>query len=413
MLNIHVHSPHSGVLDGKIFYTIGTIPWYSCLEVNIQPDNYGQVGYRKSCVEGNCYQMKVYRLGPCFDDDDALAEYIYSKCPQITPPYPPVLNANIPTQTALDCIYKNRDLTQDSWYRQAYYKYIPKIDLQIDRRSCTTILYMNQEVWQPQYEVIGWCEGVQAYDQEQCQANGGTWVEEEVEIGADFVGWRHVLLWQHSLNNEEVITEESFIGCDEWWYGYADDWCECIGQWNAASLQAYPDVVAQARTFPNDRDNYNDNVITSYGIICANGEYQSTAWPGGCNWALDLYNEYKMYYNTVDLYVRKPPTYDGDANGVKIRLTITSYKGTANNCDYHAVQNGQSTTETDITVLWNEKIELPIANNMINYLVPTTPHCNSSEDYSLVAYQPPDGDKNACSNPQRITWSVKVLDYVK
>lgn len=409
------------VLQGSINYQ------GRCIKISQQKDSKGRVGYYKGCLDSyqqcvrwndqwtqclqwetyyiECCQIEVYRLGGCYDDYNQFAGHVYSKCPQITAPYPDIFQGDWISDTAYNCISKNRDPNNDdSWYSYAYWRYIPKVKLKVDNLNLGLRIQMNTERWQYQWVTFKWCDGecLQWDDNTgDCIDCNGTIYEDAYINSQNMIGYQHGLYRGLQLS-DPVILQVPIDGID----GYIQG-CEEVDTFNSASLAASRQLLARAAEYPTDRNNYNHSYQESV-IICKSGSYQSWAAPGGCWDGGNAYNEYKQAFYARDLYFEKPDKMQGDAIGAVIKLKVIIAKGTANNCSCHSKEDGEQITQQELNVFWGQKIQLPIAHNMENGMKATEGYCNSNDDFQLVSYQPTDGDRGCCGYPCKISWSVEV-----
>lgn len=416
--------------------TTGSISYMGkCIKISQTADKQGKVGYNKSCggswqqcyewdQNGNCinqdtyyydcYEITVYRLGGCYNDYDTFAEYVYSKCPEITAPFPNVFDGDNPTWDAMECINKNQDSNIDSWYSLAYWSYIPRLKLKIDNLGLNVRIQMNQENWYVKTEKIAWCDGecLQYDDKGNCTNCNGTLYEEQVIVEEGRDGYFHGYYKGHQLYDPLIFSSTLQNICtpeQEWQL----DYCVCLNKFNAASVDASTAILNLASTYPENRSNYNHSYQENV-IICKSGEYSSWAGPGGCWYGYDMYNEYKQSYAARDLYFQKPDKMLGNSKGIQVYVKVMKYQGTDNNATTHCLRSGTETLYDGIyTFSWGDKLQLPIAHNMVNSMTPINGYCNGSWDNSQrVEYQPTDGNKHRCSNPCKITWYLEVRKLI-
>lgn len=406
------------------------------IKISQTPDEKGRVGTSKKCgttwqecsewdEQGNCvkestyysqcYQIDVYRIGGCYDDYETFAQHVYSKCTQITAPFPNVFNSDgSVTWDANNCIYKNRDVNNDdSWYVYAYWSYVPRIKLKVDNLYLNVRIQMNQDSWYIKTDKIYWCDGdcLQYDDKGNCTNCNGTLYEQEITLEQGIDGYFHGYYKGHQLSDPLISRSDFQDICtpqEEWQL----DYCYCQNKYNAASLKASSQILNLATTYPNSRSNYNHS-YSEENVICKSGEYSSWAGPGGCGFGYDMYNEYKQSYGARDLYFLKPDKMQGNSTGVQVYVKVMKYQGTDNRANYHCINNGTETVFDGVfTYNWGQKLQLPIANNMVNGMKSVQGYCNSWEDSMRVAYQPTDGYRGYCSNPCKITWYVEVRKLI-
>jgi len=111
--------------------------------------------------------------------------FVYSKCSNITPPYPNLWQTSYgykyTSSEARNCIYKDWDLSQDSWYSYAYFRYVPKANFHWTRYDNSLFIELDSQYG---HDVeIGryyWCDGnCRAYDADyNCTDCDGTLREE-------------------------------------------------------------------------------------------------------------------------------------------------------------------------------------------------------------------------------------------
>lgn len=426
------------VIDGKINYLGGmNIMWSGCIEINAQPDAQGRVGHAKGCasqwedcvewdqetweclrtetVYSDCYDIDVYRIGGCYDNLEDFKEFVYSKCPEITPPYPDLWQYSYGNRytsyEAEQCIYQDWDLNNDSWYSYAYFKYMQKANLHWQRYDCSIRMDTNTQIGHEELiDTYYWCDGeCREYGDNGCidcdgemqQENMYDWVADANAHYIEKPAWGGTQVWSYT-----------WPIC-EWHEG--DSECKCIDEDNYYSALGLSGLNQQADDILSDKENYwvgEDTITTG---TCINKSYSSRFEPNECwaSWIVEGINRKYCYYGklTVEKWDNRV-TY----TGVKIRISATQIDGagsSGNPQSYPLSVNHQTTVLYDgaeIDCPWGTEIEFPIVNNMIDFSIYDAGHCVNWGDYSTVRFYPYD---SGCENCSTVNLSIQVIGILQ
>lgn len=427
------------IIDGKINY-LGDmgIMWSGCIQINMQADSKGRVGHAKGCTSSweecvewdqqtwdcletetvyqGCYEIDVYRIGSCYENLEDFKAYVYSKCPQITPPYPNLwqywYGNRYTSQEAEQCIYKDWDVNQDSWYSYAYFRWYLKANFHWQRYDCNIRIDTNTQIGHE--EETGryyWCDGeCREYDQDyNCIDCDGTLQE---QIMYDWVTDANAHYIEKPAWGGSRVYTYSWALC-EWQQG--DPECKCIDWDNANAAAGISSINSEAESILSDKSQYWVGEDTTTGGLCLNKSYSSRFQPNQCwaSWWIQGINRKWCYYGklTIEKWDNRV-----QYSGVKIKLSATKVDGagTGGNPQRYPLSVNHQTTvlydETIIEATWGTQIEFPMVNNMIAFSIYDAGHCVNWGDYSTIRFYPYD---SACENCSTVNLSVEVIDYIR
>lgn len=426
------------VIDGKIQYSGGMgIMWSGCIEINVQADADGKVGYAKGCgsqwqdclqwdenwenclkygtVYMDCYQIKVYRIGNCFQDLDQFKAFVYSKCPQYTAPYPKLWETSYgnkyTSSQASNCIYKEWDLNQDSWYSYAYYKYVPKAQFSYQLFDNSLTIYTNSTYGHE--EITGsytWCDGqcLQQGDNGCTNCNGQLITETMTNWVQD--GYCH------------SIEKPSWGGSQIWSYtwGFCErqqnqPQCKCIDDYNSNSLKGFAQINPKVESIFSDKSEYTSS-ITNTVSPCFNQNYVSNYQPNECWASWWVQGMWRKWCRFAKLKIEKWHE-KVEYKGVHIKIYAIDQKGCYQSSNRNPSNYPLSVSHSEnilydsqMDVYWGEQFEFPIANNMSGMSVLESGHCVNYGDYSYTRFTP---HNSGCEQCQKITISIQVMWTLK
>lgn len=427
------------VIDGKInFLGDMDIMWSGCIEIDIAPAGNLHVGHAKGCsyeweecvewdqetwdckkteiVYQGCYDITVYRLGPCFDNLDDFKEYVYSRsCPQLGPDYPDLweywYGNRYTSYQAEHCIYMDWDLSVPSWYALAYFRWTLKANLHWQRYDCNIRMDTNTQIGHEQ-EMGRWtyCDG-------ECLEYDSDWncinCDGEMQTVIDY--------WWVADANAHIIEKPAWGGTQVWSYTWplcqwhqGDPECKCIDEDNYYSALGLPGLNQQANSILSDKENYWIGQDTITSGLCLNKSYSSKFQPNECwaSWIVQGINRKWCYYAKVII-----EKWDNRVEyaGVKIRVNATQIDGagdTGNPQYYPLSVNHRTITVYDGSVIdapWGTQIEFPIANNMIDFSIYDAGHCVNWGDYSQIRFFPYD---SGCQYSSTVNLSIQVISFL-
>lgn len=411
------------VIDGKIQFTGGMgVYWSGCIEINVQKDSKGRVGYAKGCgyswdecvewdenweeclrtetVYMDCAEIEVYRIGKCYEDLDEFKEFVYSKCPNVTPPYPNLWQTwygrKYTSEAAQNCIYKNWDVNNDdSWYSYAYFKYIPKATFHWQRYDGNIRIETNSQIGH-NVEVgrYNWCDGeCRAWNDSGCTDCDGT-IHEEIyydwiiDANAHIVyngAWGGTEIWTGTWNYD--CTRESW-----------EPECKCINAYNQGSAEAFSGLNPFVNNYLGNTSNYGVGEDNRTNGTCFDKSYQSKFEPNECwaSWWYEGINRLWCYYGkvTIEKWNNKV-----EYNGVKLRIYAIQKNGNSQGGNHPLSVDHTATViyDTEMDVRWGQEFTFPIANNIIGISIYDPGHCVNYGDYSQIRYFPYDSGCDYCS----------------
>ena len=425
------------VIDGKIQFNGGMdTMWSGCIQINVQKDEKGRVGHVKGCgyswdecvewdsndnciryqtVYMDCAQIDVYRIGACYSDLNDFKAFVYSKCSNLTPPYPNLWQTyygrKYTSSQAQNCIYKDWDLSQDSWYTYAYFRYVPKANFHWTRYDNSLFIELDSQYGHDEY--IGtycWCDGnCRAYGDWGCTDCDGTlncydetnWVVDGNCHAIFQPAWGGSLKYQYEWPLCERANNEPQ--------------CKCIDAFTSASTAGISSINSKVDQLLSDKNQYwvgQDNV-TSSG--CFNKNYSSKFEPNQCwaSWWIQGLNRKWTYYGKV-----KIEKWDNRVtySGVKIRITAYQNDGggdSGTSRNYPLSVNHRTTyiyNNTEMECPWGTEIEFPIANNRIGWSLANTPYCINYGSYEYPRYFPYD---SGCQYSSTVQINIQIIDILQ
>ena len=421
------------VVDGKINY-LGDMGlyWSGCIQINVQPDANGRVGYVKGCADQweeciqwdqndncidwdtvyyDCYEIEVYRIGACYDNLEDFQEFVYSKCPQILPPYPALwqywYGNRYTSQAAEECIYQNWDLNNDSWYSYAYYKYIPKASFEWTRYDNSLRIDVNSMIGHEQ--VIGqytWCDG-------ECRQYDANW--NCIDCDGNLIT-ENITQWVED-GYAHTIQQPSWGGSQIWSYTWSlcelqqgDPQCKCVNEYNSASAAGLSSLNDEIDNQLEDESNYWIGQQTSSTASCFNQSYTSRFEPNECwaSWWVESIHRKACYYGKLKIQKWNPNV---QYNGVHIRIYAVDTKGAGSGGDQsrYPLSVEHSTTvlyDTEMDAPWGTQITLPLANNMVNFSIDRAGYCNNLGDYEYIRFFP---YSSACQNCETVQIRIEIM----
>jgi len=423
------------VIDGKIQFTgdMG-VDWSGCIEINVQQDSKGRVGYVKGCSDSweecvewdeqtgdctqtetiymGCAEIEVYRIGRCYDDLNEFKEFVYSKCPEITPPYPDLWQTwygrKYTSEAASDCIYQNWDVNNDdSWYAYAYFRYIPKATFHWIRYDCNLRVDTNTQIGHE--EETGryyWCDGeCREYGDYGCVECDGT-LQEEIMYD-----------WVFDAN-AHTIQIPAWGGSDVWTSTWGDctreNWepeCKCIDFYNESSAAAFEGLNDEVEGYFEDESEYWIGEETRTNGTCFDKSYSSKFEPNECwaSWWIEGINRKWCYYGTLKIEKwNEKVEYDG----LKLRVYAIQKNGNSQGGGSHPLSVDHTQTvlyDTEIDVNWDEEFTFPIVNNMVGFSIYDAGHCVNYGDYSTIRFFPYD---SACEYCSTVEIHIQVIGVI-
>ena len=363
----------------------------------------------------DCYEIEVYRIGRCYDDLDDFKEFVYSKCPDITPPYPDLWQTwygnKYPSTEAEECIYKEWDLNQDSWYSYAYYRYIPKAIFHWKRYDCSVRVDTNSSIG---HEVetgrYTWCDGeCLEYDENWDCINCDGEMQEEIMYDWVEDGYAH------------IIQKPAWGGSDVWtstWelceWNEGDPECKCISAYNVGSAAAFADLNSEVEDILGDESEYWIGEETNNAGTCFNKSYSSRFEPNECwaSWIVEGINRKYCYFGelTIEKWDNRV-TY----SGVKLKVYAIQKNGASQGngdpTNYPLSVDHTSTVlyDQEVEVYWGDTISFPLVDNMIGFSIYDPGYCVNFGDYSMIRYYPYD---SGCENCSTVEIHIEVLDRI-
>lgn len=424
------------VINGKIDFTSDMgLYWSGCIEINVQQDQKGRVGHAKGCADYwnqcvewdqndnciryepyyyDCYDIDVYRIGACYQDLNEFKAFVYSKCSNITPPYPNLWQTwygrKYTSSEASNCIYKDWDVNQDSWYSYAYWRYKLQAKFHWQRYDCNLTISLDSQKWhQEEAGRYYWCDGdCRAYGDNGCTDCDGT-LQQEIYYN-DILDCNAHIIYKPSWGGSQVYAYQWEL-CER---QQGQPQCICIDAYNSASTAGISSINSEVSDILDDKQNYwigQDNYTTS---PCFNKDYSSKFQPNECWaswWVQNLHRKWCYYAKvTIEKWDNRV-----QYNGVKIRATVIQYDGGGDGGtqqSYPLSVNHQTTRIYDgatISCPWGTQLEFPIANNMIGWTLANNPHCVNYGDYDYPRYFPYD---SGCEYSSRVTISLQVISFL-
>lgn len=377
-----------------------------CIPISRSAAMSGQVGSYKEtftskhyCAEYNstaCVRfynisvdIRVYRIGKCFDDYDAFAEYFYGPCgvePDENGEYPAIfsgdpVNGNW-TSAAGGCLYSY-------WMDQAEYLYKPRMTIE-------AIVYTLDQKVHP-YTVKYDEEGEPEYHAMLLETNGNaTWYK----IGGKW-------------------------GEDEWGnYTYISP--NCCERWSGSS-DALLDLNEKINEDKGSKDRFEESTRQYHNITIPHSDYGQCAYITLFAYrdGLDVhgYQYYRRRYGKIKFI--KPDGARSDATGV--RCIVSMYYQKLNQGEYCTVTNGatpdpqymygSSTADAEVTFKFGDTIETNILDNQPDFKIVNDQECDddckgeNSPDYNWCSCEGRGDDNGNCPHTEEFIVRIAAVDY--
>lgn len=350
----------SAAMSGLVGSRSGTIDSTEvCAEYN---DDYTE------CLRYNkvSYDIKIYRIGKCFDDYDAFAEYFYGPCgvePDSDGNYPAIFNGDpingSYTSVAGDCLYTY-------WTPLAQELLIPRVQVE------TTMYGIDHQIHpREQYIVTDDDTGSMRveYDCMTLLTNGN---QTYYKIG----GSGHY--------NEEGYWEYEAPDCCEYWSGSRDALSKINEKIN--------EDKGNKESFI-EKDQYIDTIPGRYNTMCLN----RTVFTYIDGMDVHGYQNYHRRYGIIKFV--KPDNARSDATGV--RCIVTAYYQKYNQGEDCTLTNGDPPepqymyNNQEVTFRFGDTIETNILDNQVTFKIVNSQECANDCTYDSDSNRP---EFNWCSH---------------
>ena len=362
------------------------------------------------------YKIKIYRIGPYFEDYNQFAQYFYTGCnvfPDSNGKYPDIFrlynNKLTMTNNASSCI-------RNYWFDYAEKLYNPNLTITFNIYNFTYNMYPYSAKYEMTEHCTYYCEGADClqYGDNGCIecGEGGT-LKESCTTYPDHQLYDAILLTSRHYEGEEIYYK---IGGSASW---KDDCGYGTGCWqyNAPTCCEYWSGSRNALSQLNEYDSNGTAALENYRLITDNSG--DIKLPTSSN-SLCFSKTYEAYHGDYfgDHYWRevqygkmilaRSENTPENASGVECFITAYTYKTNDDNSIIKDEYNYLYKNEF-ATFKFDTEYNFPLVNNCKQYYISNEEDCDGNCNYgSRPDYQP----KGWHNQTETFTISLSVIRYV-